>query len=68
MDVDEAVDGGEVGAVCGLVLLFGLFEVAVEHLQDGILAVNIALVRLRKDLNVLAQLLQLCEAHDTRQL
>ena len=42
-----------------LMLLLGLVQIAVQHLDDRILAINLALVVLRKDLDVLAQLLHL---------
>lgn len=40
---------------CGLVLVFRLLDVAVKHLDDGVLPVNVALVVLRYNLNILSE-------------
>lgn len=53
----------QVGTECHLVLLLCLLDVAVEHLNDGILTVHIALVVLGNDLNVLLQRLHLRSLH-----
>ena len=63
VQVDQPVDDEQVRAQRHLVLLLRVLEVAVEHLDDRILAVDLALVVLRDDLDLLAQVLHLDQTH-----
>ncbi len=45
-------------------LLLGLVEVAVDHLQDGVLGVHLSIVILLVDLHLLLELLRLRHTHD----
>mmetsp|Transcript_37915 Transcript_37915/g.90048 ORF Transcript_37915/g.90048 Transcript_37915/m.90048 type:complete len:206 (+) Transcript_37915:1336-1953(+) len=64
LQVQEALHDPQVPPERELVLLLGVLEVAVEHLDDGVLAVDLALMVLAQDLDVLSQLLDLGHPHD----
>mmetsp|Transcript_57745 Transcript_57745/g.182942 ORF Transcript_57745/g.182942 Transcript_57745/m.182942 type:complete len:476 (-) Transcript_57745:334-1761(-) len=64
LEVDQRVEGLQVRPERHLVLLLGILEVAVQHLDDGILAVHLALVVLGEDLDLFAKILHLGQAHD----
>ena len=63
VQLEELVHVDEVGAKRHLQLLLGLFQVAVKHLQNRILAVHVSLMVLRNNLNVLFQRLGLGQTH-----
>mmetsp|Transcript_22423 Transcript_22423/g.53224 ORF Transcript_22423/g.53224 Transcript_22423/m.53224 type:complete len:443 (-) Transcript_22423:248-1576(-) len=63
VQVDQPVDHEQVRAQRHLVLLLRVLEVPVEHLDDGVLAVDFPLVVLRDDLDLLAEILHLDEPH-----
>ena len=47
-----------------LVLLLGLVEIAIDHLKNGILGIDLSVVILLIDLHLLLELLGLCDSHD----
>jgi len=61
---DELVNVNQVVAEGHLVLLLRLVEVAVDHLKDGILGVDLSVVILLVDLHLLLELLGLGDPHD----
>ena len=61
---DELVNVDQVVAEGHLVLLLRLIEVAVDHLQDGVLGVDLSVVVLLVDLHLLLELLGLGDSHD----
>lgn len=61
---DELVNMNQVVAKGHLVLLLGLVEVAIDHLQYGILGIDLSIVILLIDLHLLLELLGLGDPHD----
>lgn len=55
LEREEAVDGDEVAALCEGVLRCRLVEVGVEHLDEGVAAVDVALVHLREESEVVLE-------------
>lgn len=64
LQCDELVNMNQVVAKGHLVLLLGLVEVAIDHLQDGILGIDLSVVILLIDLHLLLELLGLGDSHD----
>lgn len=54
----------EVVSNCNLVLVFGLVEVFIEHLNEGLLRVELSLVILRVDVYLVLELFGLGDSHD----
>lgn len=57
LDLDQVVDVLDVAAQSHLVLILGLVEVAVEHLENSIAPVHLAAVSLCHDIDLLGELL-----------
>mmetsp|Transcript_17759 Transcript_17759/g.45920 ORF Transcript_17759/g.45920 Transcript_17759/m.45920 type:complete len:311 (-) Transcript_17759:4-936(-) len=64
MQLEQPIHSLQMRAQRHLILLLGLLEIAVEHLDDCILAIDLALVILRDDLDLLAQVLDLHQTHE----
>lgn len=51
-------------ADCDLVLVVGLVQIFVEHLDESLLGVELSLIVLRVDVDLVAQFLRLGDTHD----
>ena len=59
LELHELIHILEVTPECHLMLLIGLLQIAIEHLDDGVLAINLTLMILRENLDLFDQLFDL---------
>jgi hypothetical protein len=60
---EEGVDVNEVVPECDLVLVVGLVQIFIEHLNEGLFGVELALVVLGVDVDLVAQFFSFGDTH-----